>query len=84
MVNYFEKFIKNDLYNDFIPTMFERISFEFIGLMNQKKMLPFDLVDLFTYIVNDKKSKQSYQFDVVGKICTGCCIILVKLCGVLP
>ena len=65
--DYFEKFIKNDLYNDFIPTMFERISFEFIGLMNQKKMLPFDLVDLFTYIVNDKKSKQSYQFDVVGK-----------------
>ncbi len=65
--DYFERFIKNNLYNDFIPAMFERISFEFIGLMNQKKLLPFELVDLFTYIINDKKSKQSYQFDVVGK-----------------
>ena len=65
--DYFETFIKNDLYNDFIPIMFERISFEFIGLMNQKKLLPFELIDLFAYIINDKKSKQNYQFDVVGK-----------------
>jgi len=65
--DYYEKFIKEDLNQHFIPLMFEGVGYQFIALMNQHNKLDDTLYDLFTYIINDKKTKNNYQFDVVGK-----------------
>lgn len=65
--DYYEMFIKERLYHEFIPHMFEQISYQFILLMNRARCLPFMLVDLFTYTINDKATKSNYQFDIVGK-----------------
>ena len=64
---YYETFIKDELLHNFVPHMFENIGHQFIALMNKKDLLPFRLLDLFNYVVNDKVSKTNYQFDVVGK-----------------
>ena len=64
---YYSLFIEDDLKHQFIPHNFEKVGFEFISLMNKQKKLPFVLLDLFPYIINDRVGKQSYQFDVVGK-----------------
>lgn len=68
---YYENFIRSKLLNDFVPHMFEDICFQFIALMNKKKLLPYSLIDLFKYTINDKATKQNYQFDIVGKTSNG-------------
>ncbi len=65
--DYYETFIKDKLLHDFIPHMFENIGYQFVALMNKNNLLPFRLLDLFPYTVNDKASKANYQFDIVGK-----------------
>lgn len=65
--DYYEKLIKEDLNQHFIPLMFENIGYQFIALMNQHNKLDDTLYDLFTYVVNDKRTKNNYQFDIVGK-----------------
>ena len=65
--DYYEMFIKDRLYHEFIPHMFESIAYQFILLMNRKRYLPFMLLDLFTYSINDRITKSNYQFDIVGK-----------------
>ena len=69
--DYYNTFIKDDLLHQYIPHMFEKVGFEFITLMNRYKMLPDQLLDIFTYIINDKETKSNYQFDVVGKTSAG-------------
>lgn len=69
--DYYETFIKEKLDSSFIPVMFERIVFQFIALMNKKGALEYRLYDLFPYVINDKVTKKSYQFDVVGKTDAG-------------
>ena len=64
---YYEEFIKDNLLHDFVPHMFENIGYQFVALMNKNKLLPYHLIDLFKYIINDKKNKTNYQFDIVGK-----------------
>ena len=66
-LEYYKKFIKTNLYEQFIPHRFEIIGQQFVSLMNKKGLLPDQLVDLFPYIINDKATKKNYQFDVVGK-----------------
>ena len=68
---YYEEFIKDNLLHDFVPHMFENIGYQFVALMNKNKLLPYRLVDLFQYIINDKKTKNNYQFDIVGKTKNG-------------
>lgn len=65
--DYYEMFIKDKLSHSFIPHMFEKIGYQFVALLNKNNMLPYRLYDLFTYIINDKYTKQNYQFDIVGK-----------------
>ena len=69
--DYYETFIKDKLLHDFIPHMFENIGYQFVALMNKNNLLPFRLLDLFPYTVNDKVSKANYQFDIVGKALNG-------------
>lgn len=64
---YYEEYIKDKLERQFIPYMFEHIGYQFVALMNKNKLLPYRLIDLFTYVINDKNTKTNYQFDVVGK-----------------
>lgn len=68
---YYEIFIKAKLNQVFVPFSFENIGIQFLAEMNKKNLLPFKLLDAFPYIINDKKSKQNYQFDIVGKIKEG-------------
>lgn len=63
--DYYNKFIKEKLCKEFIPTMFEKISFQFVALMNKANKL--NLLDLYQYVINDKATSKSYQFDIVGK-----------------
>lgn len=64
---YYDLFINDSLNHLFIPKAFESISKEFIAIMNKFKKLDYRLLDLFPYIINDKKTKKNYQFDIVGK-----------------
>ena len=64
---YYETFVKQDFEELYVPIMFEKIGYEFIALMNKNGKLPFKLIDLFPYVINDPKLKANYQFDVVGK-----------------
>lgn len=64
---YYELFIKAKLVQIFIPHMFENIGYQFITLLNRSNKLEDRLYDLFTYIINDKKNKKNYEFDIVGK-----------------
>ncbi len=64
---YYEEFIKDKLLHSYVPHMFENIGYQFVALMNRKKALPYRLNDLFSYVINDKITKQNYQFDVVGQ-----------------
>lgn len=68
---YYETFIKEKLNRYFVPIAFENVAYQFIALMNKRHLLKDSLVDLFTYIVNDKATRKSYQFDVVGKSING-------------
>ena len=64
---YYETYIKKDLNESFVPSIFESVGYQFVGLMNKNNRFNDKLNDLFTYIINDKKTKNNYQFDVVGK-----------------
>ncbi len=68
---YYELFIKEKLNRYFIPIGFEDVAYQFIILMSKHHLLKDSLVDLFSYIVNDKATHKSYQFDVVGKSVDG-------------
>lgn len=65
--DYYATFVEGRLREKHIPSMFERVGFEFIALMNRKAMLGDRLLDLYPYVVNDRVSKRNYQFDVVGE-----------------
>lgn len=65
--DYYETFIKEKMNTDYIPHKFEDIGYQFIAFMNKKNKLPYRLIDLFPYVINDKQNKTNYQFDVVGK-----------------
>ena len=65
--DYYDEFLSDALQKEFLPAAFEGIAMEFLSIMNQKKRLPFRLVDLFSYSIHDPKTKANYQFDVVGK-----------------
>ena len=64
---YYELFVKAKLLQIFIPHMFENIGYQFVSFLNRSNKLEKRLYDLFPYIINDKKSKKNYEFDVVGK-----------------
>ena len=64
---YYELFIEDGLKHQYIPFMFEKVAFDFISLMNKANLLPFRLINLFPYIINDKVGKSNFQFDVVGE-----------------
>ncbi len=68
---YYKTFIEERLLHDFVPHSFENIGYQFVALMNQKNRLPYKLIDLFPYTINDKETKKNYQFDVVGKTSKG-------------
>ena len=70
-LDYYEEFIESKMNEQFIPHRFEIIGQQFVSLMNKKGFLQDKLVDLFPYIINDKKTKSNYQFDVVGKTSKG-------------
>ena len=65
--DYYKSFIEDNLKHHFIPLMFEKVGFEFIALMNRKKLLPDRLYDLYPFVINDKTTKKNYQFDIVGE-----------------
>ena len=69
--DYYRTFIVKDLKERFIPHAFEKVAFEFIAMMNRKRMLPDFLSDLYPLTVNDRMSKRSYQFDIVGETVGG-------------
>ena len=65
--DYYRTFIEKSLKHVFIPRMFEKAGLEFVAMMNRKGLLPDKLLDLYPFIINDKATKRSYQFDVVGE-----------------
>ena len=65
-IDYYRTFIAEELHGQFIPHRFEGVCAEFIALMNKKGKLKERLLDLFPLLVNDRATKRSYEFDVVG------------------
>ena len=66
-IDYYKEFIKEDFLNNFVPHKFESISMQYLEYANKNGILPIKLIDLYPYVYNDKETKQSYEFDVVGE-----------------
>ena len=70
-IDYYRTFIAEELHEQFIPHRFEEVCAEFIALMNKNGKLKERLLDLFPLLVNDRATKRSYEFDVVGLTSNG-------------
>ena len=64
---FFEKFIKEDLYEKYLPSKFEDISREYLIKANlESKINPY-FQKIGTYFYNDQNNKINRQFDLVTK-----------------
>lgn len=70
-LEYYQTFIEDDLKHKFIPHMFEKVGYTFITLMNKKNLLDDRLINLYPFVINDKITKTSFQFDIVGESTDG-------------
>ena len=65
--DFYEKFVKEDLMNKYLPYKFESISKELLIRANKAHKLNPLFYDIGTYSFNDEKHKINRQFDLVTK-----------------
>ncbi len=63
---FFDNFIKDDFYKNFLPKSFEKVSKEFLLRENLKGKIKPIFKDIGTYFYDDSKNKVNRQFDVVS------------------
>lgn len=62
---YYEKLIKDDLYNKLIPSVFENITKQYLIIKNKRMLNKTSFQKIGTYWYDDKINKNNGQFDVV-------------------
>ncbi len=64
---FYDKFIKNDFEEEYVPLIFEEICKQFLIRKNKKMEIEPLLIDIGTYWYDNPIDKVNGQFDVVGK-----------------
>lgn len=68
---FYEKFIRNDFEQIYVPKVFETICKEYLIIKNRQSQLSYLLIDIGTYWYDDPINKKNGQFDIVGKSVDG-------------
>ena len=63
--DFYNKFIKTDLYNSLVPVEFENIVKQFLLIQNKNKKITPAFSKIGTFWYDDKKNKINGQFDLV-------------------
>ena len=63
--DFYNKFIKTDLYNSLVPVEFENIAKQFLLIQNKNKKITPAFSKIGTFWYDDKKNKINGQFDLV-------------------
>lgn len=69
--DFYAEFVEKDLYEKYIPLIFEDIAKQFLIRMNKERKIEPLITGIGTYIYNDPKARESRQFDVVTRDSNG-------------